>query len=57
MYEIKFPPKAAKNYKKIKDKKLKEKIREAIYKIAENPFIGQSKKGDLTGIYRLWCFL
>ena len=53
MSEIKFPPKAAKNYKKIKDKKLKEKIKEAIYKIDENPFIGQSKKGDLTGIYRL----
>ncbi len=53
MYEIKFLPKAAKNYKKIKDKKLKEKIKEAIYKIAENPFIGQSKKGDLAGIYRL----
>ena len=57
MYEIKFLPKAAKNYKKIKDKKLKEKIKEAIYKIAENPFIGQSKKGDLAGLYRLWCFL
>lgn len=53
MYEIKFLPKTAKNYKKIKDKKLKQKFKEAIYKIAENPFIGQSKKGDLVGIYRL----
>lgn len=50
MYEIKFLPKAAKNYKKIKDKKLKQKFKSAIYEIAENPFIGNAKKGDLSGI-------
>lgn len=51
MYEIKFLPRAAKELKKIKDTKLKSKLKDAIYKIAENPFIGQAKKGDLAGIY------
>lgn len=51
MYEIRFSPKAEKFLKKIKDKKLKEAFHEAIIKIAKNPFIGQAKKGDLSGIY------
>ena len=51
MYEVRFLPKAEKELKKIKDKKLKNKLKEAINMIAENPFIGQAKKGDLAGIY------
>lgn len=51
MYEIRFLPRAEKVLKKIKDRKLKQKIKEAIQQIAENPFIGQAKKGDLSGIY------
>ena len=51
MYEIKFLPKAEKELKKIKDKNLKEKYRQAITKISENPYIGEAKKGDLSGIY------
>ena len=42
---------AAKYFKKLKDKKLKEKFAEAIKKIKENPEIGEMKKSDLAGIY------
>lgn len=52
MYEIKFLPRAEKEIKKIKDKKLKGKIKDALIKLSENPYIGQAKKGDLSGIYR-----
>lgn len=41
----------AKFFKKLKDKKLKEKFAEAIKKIKENPEIGEMKKSDLAGIY------
>lgn len=42
---------AVKYFKKLKDKKLKEKFAEAIKKIKENPEIGEMKKSDLAGIY------
>ena len=42
---------AAKYFKKLKDKRLKEKFAEAIKKIKENPEIGEMKKSDLAGIY------
>ncbi len=51
MYEVVFLPKAEKELKKIKDKNLKEKFRQAIIKISENPYIGEPKKGDLSGIF------
>ncbi len=51
MYEIKFTNKAAKYLKKIKDRELKLKFKEKIEKIAENPYIGTMKVGDLDGIY------
>ena len=51
MYEIKFLPRAEKEIKKITDKVLKGKIKDALIKISENPYIGQAKKGDLSGIY------
>lgn len=51
MHQIRFLPRAEKYIKKIKDKLLKEKIRLAILKIQENPYIGKAKKDDLTGIY------
>ena len=51
MYEVVFLPKAEKELKKIKDKNLKEKFRQAIIRISENPYIGEPKKGDLSGIF------
>lgn len=44
-------PRAEKYIKKIKDKKFKELLKIAFIKISQNPYIGQAKKGDLTGIY------
>lgn len=51
MYEIRFMPKAEKYIKKLKDKNLKELFKLAFIKISKNPYIGQAKKGDLSGIY------
>ncbi len=50
MYEIIFSSSAQRYLKKIKDKNLKEKFREAAYKISENPYIAAEKHGDLAGI-------
>jgi len=51
MTEVIFLPPAAKFLKKIKDKELKKRYREAIDKISEDPAIGEAKTGDLSGIY------
>lgn len=46
-----FLPPAAKYIKKLKDKKLKDLIKNTIDKIAKDYTIGELKKGDLSGIY------
>ena len=44
-------PPARKFIKKIKDKRLKKKLEEAVLEIQKNPTCGTAKKGDLQGIY------
>ncbi len=51
MYEVIFTSAAERYLKKIKEKPLKEAFREAILLIAENPYVGNQKRGDLSGIY------
>ena len=51
MLEVIFLPPAAKFIKKIKDKKLKNLYKQAIAEISVDPFIGEEKKGDLSGVY------
>lgn len=51
MTEVRFLPPAAKYLKKLKDKKLKALYQEAIDKICENHLVGESKTGDLSGVY------
>ena len=51
MYEVKISSQAAKYFKKIKDKQLKQSFLTAINKISENPYIGSRKKGNLAGLY------
>jgi len=51
MYEILFNSKAARYFKKIKEKQLTKSYKEALQKISKNPYIGQPKQGDLSGIY------
>lgn len=50
MTEIRFMKPAAKFLKKCKDKRLKEKFHQALLQIAENPLLGEEKRGDLAGI-------
>ena len=51
MIDVRFLPPAAKYLKKLKDKNLKQRYKDAIEKIRENPEIGEQKTGDLTGIF------
>ena len=51
MYEIKFSPVAEKYFKKLKEKPLKKAYHKALKQIAENPYIGEQKKGDLIEVY------
>ena len=51
MLPITYTPAAEKYFRKLKDNKLKILYREAIIKIRKNPHIGDSKKGNLKGIY------
>ena len=53
MYEIVFSPAAARYIKKIREKGLKSAFKEAFDSIAENPYIGIEKVGDLAGVYGL----
>jgi mRNA-degrading endonuclease RelE of RelBE toxin-antitoxin system len=49
-------PPAEKFVKKIKDDKLKQIIKEKLLAIKNNPYIGEAKKGDLSGLYCLDAF-
>jgi mRNA interferase RelE/StbE len=51
MYEILFNSKEARHFKKIKEKQLKKAYKEAIKQISIYPYLGQPKRGDLSGIY------
>ncbi len=46
-----FSPAAERYFKKLKDKQLLTKFKGALLLIKENPYIGQAKRGDLSGIY------
>lgn len=49
MYKILIAPPAERYFKKIKDKKLKMKFKDAMSIIAENPYVAEEKRGDLSG--------
>jgi len=51
MTEVRFLPPAAKYLKKIKDKNLKKLYQNAVDAIVEDHTIGETKHGDLSGIY------
>ena len=51
MYEVIFTSAAERYIKKMKEKPLKEAFRKAILLIAEDPYVGNPKRGDLSGIY------
>ena len=51
MYEVLFSPVAERFFKKLKEKSLKKAYKEALDEISVNPYRGQPKRGDLSGIY------
>ncbi len=51
MYEIHFSGAAERYLKKVKDKGLKKAFHAVLDEIADNPYIGELKTGDLLGIY------
>jgi mRNA interferase RelE/StbE len=50
-FEILFSSPAERFFKKIKEKPLKNKYKTALLKLSKNPYIGQPKRGDLSGVY------
>ena len=53
MLPVVYLPPAERYFRKLKDKQLKDKFRQAITHIRENPRIGEAKSGDLRGLYGL----
>ena len=51
MYQIRYTKTAEKYFKKIKEKGLREAYHRAIVILEGNPYAGQSKVGDLSGVY------
>lgn len=52
MNRLKISPKAKQYFKKIKDKALQNKFKEALADILLDPYAaGEPKKGDLAGVY------
>ena len=51
MYKIQFTGSAEKYLKKIKEKPLKAASETALNNISKDPYLGELKTGDLTGIY------
>jgi mRNA interferase RelE/StbE len=51
MFEILFSSQAEKFLKKLGEKPLKEAFRKSLLQLAEDPYIGKIKRGDLSGIY------
>lgn len=51
MYKLKTLPAAERFFKKVKEKGLKDKLKEALNIILSDPYVGEIKTGDLAGIY------
>lgn len=51
MYELRYLPGAERYFKKVKENGLKLAYREALNGIAMNPYSGEAKTGDLSGVY------
>ena len=51
MYELRYLPGAERFFKKLKEKGLKDAFRKALEAIAQDHYTGESKTGDLSGIY------
>lgn len=53
MYELRYLKPAERYFKKIHEKGLQDAFRSVLEKISVDPYRGEQKKGDLSGI---WCY-
>lgn len=51
MYELRYSATAQKYFKKIKEKGLRKAFEDGLTSIAENPYSGSAKVGDLASLY------
>lgn len=51
MYKLIILPSAARFLKKLKEKPLKAAFQKAVDEILKDPYIGESKTGDLSGVF------
>lgn len=51
MYKLRYFPGAQRFFKKLKEKGLKEAFQRALAAIAQDPYAGERKTGDLAGLY------
>ncbi|MBO8158464.1 type II toxin-antitoxin system RelE/ParE family toxin [Thermosyntropha sp.] len=51
MYKLIILPPAARFLKKLKEKPLKAAFQKAVDEILKNPYIGEPKTGDLSGVF------
>jgi len=51
MHEVRFSSAAERYFKKLREKGLRDAYRAALQRLAEDPYIGQAKRGDLAGLY------
>lgn len=51
MYELHYLPAAEKYFRKIKEKGLSKAFRRALEEISIDPYIGEAKVGDLSGVF------
>ncbi len=58
MAQVYLTPNTTKLYKKIKDPKLKSKIKTALAKLSQDPYLGKKLKGEFAGQYslRIWPY-
>jgi len=56
MYDLRYMPPAKKYFKKLKERGLINAYKEALEKIAADPYAGEAKIGDLAGIYCMDIF-
>ncbi|RAM60322.1 plasmid stabilization protein [Mesotoga sp. SC_4PWA21] len=51
MFEVRFSSVAFKYFKKLKERELTEKYYRVILEIGDDPYAGEKKTGDLSGVY------
>ncbi|OGH39062.1 MAG: hypothetical protein A3B44_03110 [Candidatus Levybacteria bacterium RIFCSPLOWO2_01_FULL_38_21] len=58
MTKVNFTPNSLKHFKKIKDKKIKAKIKTGFLKLSQNSYLGKKLEGEFQGQYslRVWPY-